>query len=636
MTRIPSRVKMDQHITLHNIQDGETVHQRSILVSGTVNDPSCSLVYVKTTDTAEQTIFPTQQWAGRDGRFKALLILSPGENVVRFLTDDNSHTLTIKVQYVPLMQTPPLHLVIMVAKDSPLLIDCPPHKFSFLTDAHSGLQAATAKLRTTAYMWQAFTAEEFRAAGLGRRSFRLEEEWAADTLSRDYAYETHMQSTAKVHLIRTDKTVAELRDAQMAQQNESGRRRDELHKIFTRALLDHGDPFISAAKPVVAGLIFDSHYDAKQDLILAHAALGSHNPNGLSLGIFGSHLTYSWPRFIEEVQACLTDTQSPGDRVGNDNGECNSMWEACCVGQGAFLHEVGHALSAPHTTGVMARGYSRHWARRFVEKETTDLVNACRWDFRDMLRFNSLPHFRHPGDVPLDKADPEIKIDDESDAQDVIITCKAGVAQMTFNGVVDSDGPSLNNVQHCIRLTFDDLESRFNLKEPLELEVVAMNGKHRTVDLSRLLSGRSFIRVPNTNIRLQKKSVGEFASRDNIWKWAVMLKKRNREGALTSACKIDVRVGCGLDGAEVYYRDGTKIPCGPRGQHGEDPYMGGHQAKKIALPRKVDVVKVAVSYYDNSCELQGLRIWLSNGKAIGTLNNAPNVKYLGESYMPYQ
>ena len=41
--------------------------------------------------------------------------------------------------------------------------------------------------------------------------------------------------------------------------------------------------------------------------------------------MFGSHLTYSWPRFLEEVPACLTDTRPPGDKVGNDNGECGTM-----------------------------------------------------------------------------------------------------------------------------------------------------------------------------------------------------------------------------------------------------------------------------------------------------------------------
>lgn len=556
-------------------------------------------------------------------------------------------TLTIcqfRLQYVPLLQTPPLHLAIMVAKDSPLAIDCPPRKYSGLSSAHSSLEAAVAKLRVTAYMWQALTAEELRKNGLGRRSFRLEEEWAADSLSQSFTHDVKMQSTAKVHLIRTDKTVAELRDAQVAQQNSGGRRRDDLHKIFSEALLAHGGPFASEARPVVAGLILDSHYDAESKLILAHAALGAHNPNGLSLGIFGSHLTYSWPRFMEEVPDCLLDEGAPGDRVGNDNGECVSMWEACSVGQGAFLHEVGHAFSAPHTSGIMARGYSKHWPKCFlaktaycthaktdgIEPVTPSTENDCRWDIRDMLRFINLPHFRQPSDSPRDDKAPSFEVRDDEEFSRVVITCEAGIAQVLLDGKVEPSA-TLASPQMSLQFTLDELESRFDLLKPLEVEVLAMNGKHQTADLSRLFSNKSSIRVPGTSIRLQKQSVSSGEPQKDDWQWAVMLKKRGRQDDLVPAHKIDLRVGCGLDGAVVYYKDGTQVPCGPRGKNGNDPGMGGHQARKIAIPKRVDVVKVAVTK-GSSWGLQGLRMWLSNGKAMGALNKdyGGTVETLGE------
>jgi hypothetical protein len=97
-----------------------------------------------------------------------------------------------------------------------------------------------------------------------------------------------------------------------------------------------------------------------------------------------------------------------------------------------------------------------------------------------------------------------------------------------------------------------------------------------------------------------------------------MLKKRDSDGNLVDASKIDIRVGCSLDGAVVYYKDGTKIPCGPRGRNGNDPHMGGHQARKMALPQGVEVSKVGVTR--ENMALEGLRMWLSNGKAMGALN----------------
>ena len=52
-------------------------------------------------------------------------------------------------------------------------------------------------------------------------------------------------------------------------------------------------------------LIRDSTYDANGDLNLGHAALGVPDPNEISLGVFGSHLTNTWPRLLEEVLSSL-------------------------------------------------------------------------------------------------------------------------------------------------------------------------------------------------------------------------------------------------------------------------------------------------------------------------------------------
>ena len=641
-------------LSLNNIEDGEEVYQRCVLVTGKCrNAPEDGHVAVSTLTEGGKTIFPDQQWPMYQGHFKALLLLSPGNNKIILRAAHDSHTtLTLTLRYIPLLQTPPLHLAILVAKDSPLLVDCPPAKFGSLSTAHSSLSAAIAKFRITALMWQALTAEEFRLKGLSRRAFRLEEERTSpSTLSSTYSA-THPAPSAsvpKVHLIRTDHTVASLRDAQRAQQNPSARDANALHSIFSSALKAHGPPF--ADGPVtVAGLILDSHYDPEKDLILAHAALGAHNPSGLSLGIFGSHLSYAWPRFMEEVASCLTDATLPGGTVGNDNGECGTMWEACAVGQGAFLHEVGHAFGAPHSSGIMVRGYSPDWVKWFVSKggycskrgEEMGLVrsveeegegNKCRWDVRDMLKFKALEGFALPGDASVDAGDPVFLMDEEK-GDGVRVKCEAGVAVLMLNGVMEPVASLREPVKEVV-LKVADLEGRFDRAKPLELVAVGMNGKEKKMDVWKFMSSQSWIRVPGTTIRLLKKAVGE--EQGESWPWAVMLKKRDRHGHLIDATKIDVRVGCALDGAVVYYRDGTTIPCGPRGRNsGDDPHMGGHQAKKIAIRRGVDVVKVAVNATDEGwSSLHGLRIWLSDGNARGALNcssGRDGVRVLGKSY----
>ena len=127
-------------------------------------------------------------------------MLSPGLTILEFAyvcNDCIEHTVEISVNHWPLLQYPPLHLAIMVASDSPCLIDCPPSKAAGVSCAHADLDAAIAKLRMTAYMWQAMTAEDLRLHGLGRRSFRFDEEWTADTVSREFTNARIEQTVAQ-------------------------------------------------------------------------------------------------------------------------------------------------------------------------------------------------------------------------------------------------------------------------------------------------------------------------------------------------------------------------------------------------------------------------------------------------------
>lgn len=466
----------------------------------------------------------------------------------------------MELNYVPLLQTPPLHLAIMIAKDSPLLIDCPPNKRGAISSAHSDLDAAVKKFRMTAYMWQALTAEDLRSKHLGRRSFRLEEEWADETLSREFLKNptvTRMSSTAKIHLIRSEKTVAEIRDAQVAQQNEQGQRRDDLHKYFEESLKKHGGPFTASAHPIVAGLILDSSFSAEQNLILGHAALGCSNTQGLSLGVFGSHLTYSWPRFLEEVPGSLLDYAIPGDTVGNDNNECGTMWEACSIGQGAFLHEVGHAFGCPHSSGIMERGYAQDWPKVFLggtsycsamKTQGVTVVhgktpNNCTWDLSDALSFSVLPHFSHPMDPPFStenlKIEPTALVvveDGQEDALKLVISSPAQICQVKFNGAPEPD-LSITSTVRELQFTMAELEARFGRTDSLTLDVLGKNGKSRKIgNVWRLFSNVSFIRIPGSSVVLQKRSVmsenqeAYYNSTKGKWEWAVLLNEKDKDG----------------------------------------------------------------------------------------------------------
>lgn len=588
----------------------------------------------------------------------------------------STETIVVSLNYYPLLNTPPLHLAIMIAKDSPLIIDCPPGRSGGLPNGHSTLDAVIAKFRIAAYMWQALTAEDMRIKGLGRRSFRLEEERTANTTSQAFLYTEAQETlhannnigpTAKIHLVGTDKTVMELRDPNIAQQNKQASDKNQLFNIFLAALKNYGHPFDPSSHPIVAGLILDSHYSVDQNLILAHAALGAHNGHGISLGMFGSHLTYSWPRFIEEVHECLLDTRAPGPTLGNDNGECATMWEACSIGQGAFLHEVGHAFGAPHSTGIMVRGYAEHWPRNFLSRTAYSVAhkregvvviegqtaNNARWDLRDALSFRLFPHFWIPGDELLEPGvraeTPSVVVIGQGDPAKlgIQLSCRAKVVQVSFNDNLESYPTVVSPCNNTIYL-MKDLKSRFPRRDnrPLKLTVLGMNGKTRTVhDVWRLFGLEDIIRIPGSKVVLTKQSIlcaqmeaDEYKEPDasTVWSWATLLAKP-RDGlgygprSMKHVKSIDVRTGAYLDGLYIDFDDGERVNCGPRlRRNGDKHTFGGHAAKKVDFTQGVgnygdrEIVRIEVARADNV--ITGMRIYLKDGTQGGELSGYGYVK----------
>lgn len=438
-----------------------------------------------------------------------------------------------------------------------------------------------------------------------------------------------MRSVPKVHIVRTDKTVAELRDPNCAQQNRSASQDQLLHQIYTQALKQHGAPFDSSCRPVVAGLILDSHFSIDQDLILGHAALGCHNADGISLGMFGSHLTYSWPRFFEEISSCLTDATSPGDCVGNDNNECDTLARACFIGQGAFLHEVGHAFGADHTSGIMARGYSKDWAHNF-QPQALSTKHDAKWDLQDALRFMLKPHFRIPGDEPVTSAfiGAQVNIDvspEEENESSLKVHSAAGLARVVVESVGGKDNSKTYDLRsessgRCTEFSITDFAD-FDKATTLQVSALAMNGKTKMVkDAWRLLASKPYINIPGSKVTLKKKAVKssnayENEDEDRVTNWSVLLRKRGVNGALARVSAIDLRVGCTFDGVVVHYSDRTTQNCGEPGKR-----FGGHASEKHDIPKRSRIVKVEIGERGDWEGLDGIRMTLDNGDVWGELN----------------
>ncbi|KAI0593172.1 putative peptidase family-domain-containing protein [Biscogniauxia sp. FL1348] len=653
-------------LQIANLADQETVYQRCLLVIGACHDyvDAEDFVAVRARDGFGRPA-NQQNWPAANGSFKCLVMLQPGPNKIDFELHhrgDVCGSQRLIVNYQPLLQLPPLHLAIMVAKDSPLIMDCPPAKRGAISSAHSSLDAAIVKLRMAAYMWQALLAEDLRLRNLGRRSFRLDEEWGLDTTTASSLQcdpsVAKMDAVAKVHVIRSEKTVAELRDVEVAQQNHRARRRDDLYKYFEQALAAHGSPFISTSRPVVAGMILDTHYSIDQSLILAHAAIGRHTQNGLSLGITGSHTAYAWPRFMEEIPSCLLDLTLTGDAVANDRGQCSNMQGACSFGQAGMLEEVQRAFGASDVPGVKNTTYAKAWTHAFLSCKNgpkEDIAPSLGWGLQGALQaIMTAPHFRLPGDSQLTPtqlaSDVEVRcVLNDDDEPCLEVTCLAGLARVRFTNL-HNPSRTVKEIDFCSKpagdtsntinvgptkylLSTAEIEREFERSETVGIEALSMHGRLRSIrNLWQLLADTPFIRVPGTTLVLSKRSVKAAAiERDETsrswWQWALLLKRRHREGGgsrLAFANRIDLRIGATMDGAVVHYSDGSRCNCGVATQD----HYGGHQHEDRTLTEAevFGITRVSVNKGSRHGwgSLDGCRITHENGEAWGVLNNRGN------------
>lgn len=538
--------------------------------------------------------FPPMSWPVCESHFKALVYLMPGANRLRFdfnspkLSNSGSsnplHSSYITVHMVPPMNSPPLQLAILVGKDSPETFDAVPAR---IEREGNGLETAVRKFRMAAYLWQAFTAEQMARNKFQRRVFRFEEEWTTGTSNqRDLEMGT-MRSEARIHIIRTDKTVAEIRDLDRAQQNKKGTKTGELYDIAAEAVKNYFRP-LAGQKQYVSVLILDAHWDTSSQMVVGHAALGG-NAGDLHLAIFGSHCMQSYPTSFEEVAPAFTDcTPTDTNHVANDCNQSGSSWEAANIGIGAHMHETGHLFGCPHQeSGVMLRDYVR-LNRTFVAREAYCTrtktkgglmlqADECTWHRLDCLRFRSHPCFRLPNDpiLNLDNSVQAWLIDDGK----VLVTAPTGVSFIEIFTEGDSEChywveyPTENGqVQRNITLTEKELRERVpeNKRQgKLKIAIKSCGGGNLDVDDFQGLCSKA------SSLKLNVLGVGPLARmafRGN------KLGHSNMEGSephefIFSSVKEQKRVlskivfyhGYALDGMEFVFDDDSSQLFGKRG-----------------------------------------------------------------------
>jgi hypothetical protein len=642
-----------------------------LLINGEIGDPNQKAMDGNLTvhhDKDGQT-FPPTSWPVSDSFFKALVYLSPGWNRIRFdftspklshhSTESSAtlHSSYIMLNYLPLNSVPPLQLVILVGKDSSCTYDAVPQR---IQAEGNDLSIAIRKFRMAAHLWQTFTAEQMYRQKFGRRCFRFEEEWQTGSLSiRDWETGV-MKNETRVHVVRSEKTTAELQDLQYAQQHSPAAQKGELFTIAADAIKKHFN-IRPGQKQYVACLLLDSHWDPEADTIRGHAALGGGSED-LGLAIFGSHALQSYPSCIEEVVPAFTDcTRTDTAFVANDCNESGSSWEAANIGIGAHMHEVGHLFGCPHQeTGVMLRDYVR-LNRTFLVKEPFSTrtkqqglricrqEDECAWHRLDVLRFRYHPCFRLPSDEPV-PSDDSIQYFPIGNGK-IICSAPSGISFIEIGTHGDelirqwidftNSDPRHSVIPRQITLAENDIRAKLpEDKKEAKLSLTIFCGSSRSEkieDVEELLSKKNTVKLPllkqapkrdegltmnaingvvglgksfDTRLGFRSKKLGA-SQLENTKSEETILESIHLQTKLLTS--VRVYSGYALDGVEFCYEDGHSQLFGKRGgKPGGDEFFLDTRRGETVLG----------FYVRAGLWIDGLQILTSTGRRSGVFGNA--------------
>jgi hypothetical protein len=537
-----------------------------------------------------QDSFPTISWSVYESHFKVLVHLVPGPNKLRFdftspkLPHTATHSSWISVNYLPLVNAPPLQLAILLGKDSDGHFDAVPER---IRREGNDLDVAIRKFRMAAYLWQAFTGEQMFRNNFGRRCFRFEEEWQTGTLSSRDTAARQMRNEARIHIIRSKQTVSELRDLTTVQQNGSAKNGNELFIAVREAAREYFKPQ-PGQKQYVAVLLLDSHWDKETQTIAGHIAVGS-NEGDVRLSVFGSHCLQTYPNCLEEVVTAFTDcTRTDTNFVVNDKNECGSNWETASHGIGAHLHETGHLFGCLHEEeGVMSKDYV-HLNRTFTTREPYSTrtrsqglrvclpPDECGWHRLDALRFRFHPCFRLPSDAPV-VSDDSVQVWPVDNGK-ILISSGAGIAFTeifidgddicrTFMEYVNGDSGN-SAIPKQVTLTEADVRQQVpdNMKNK-KMRLAVYSGGLRTYevdDLSKLRAKHSTVKLPNGQIGYKGNKLGCSQLSGSLPEELIFESAFIQTKLLTS---IKVYHGDSIRGVEFCYEDSTSQMFGKQTGH---------------------------------------------------------------------
>lgn len=363
-------------IRIFNRQNNATVHAAEIIVHGS-SSHSSGIIQVSATNTDNGATFPPQFFEVNGSFFKALVHLEPGSNEIVFkhrsgifqhgrpvidqVPQFEELETTLNLNYEPLTLNPPVHLCLLVGRNSQYSFDSPNYRIrAESNDVHTAVK----KVRFAAKLISAYLEEQFARAGLGNRTLRFAEQEQNDTISAKQAPQEAYRRTVKVHIVSLEQSVEEIRETGDT---------DTLTEWATEGLKNYGNPFFPGTFTKAVCFYLDAHWSVCEQRILAHAPGYRIADDGSSeIYVTGAHAIWTYPQNYEDLYAAFSEI-FPVDtnQVANEFGLSSTPWEAANVAFGSLIVSL-FGLFEPALRDLSSEEkekYYYYFSRSFMTKE---------------------------------------------------------------------------------------------------------------------------------------------------------------------------------------------------------------------------------------------------------------------------